>query len=378
MSEFIGQIVSSSENFVKINVPDDVSQRFDKVKEEAQEFINSRAFQNVIEISYLIRDVSTFMYEKFIRKNAERLQQQVQQFVEDNRPVLQEVCLFLVTWPGPWLFLLQCYISTSLLRFSKYLSKRLEKPETAVVNRALAILANFWNKFANIYHGHQVIGMEKIPHNTAAILVWYHGPVPIDYISLVSKLYLRDGRMVNSVVDKFLTGLPYWSDIETHFKLTTGGKGYCVDLLENGEIMGVAVGGAREALFDFDYNTEWSCRTGFAKVALLTGAPIIPIFTENIRETYCTMEAGKNIWRFLYEKTKLPLVPVYGGFPVRLTTHVGNPLRAKPDETADQFAQRVQKTMQEMISMHQPEGKGISELVLDRIYQQYNIEDKMV
>ena len=48
--------------------------------------------------------------------------------------------------------------------------------------------------------------MEKIPHNTAAILVWYHGPVPIDYISLVSKLYLRDGRMVNSVVDKFITG----------------------------------------------------------------------------------------------------------------------------------------------------------------------------
>ena len=30
MSEFIEQIVSSSENFVKINVPDDVNQRFDK------------------------------------------------------------------------------------------------------------------------------------------------------------------------------------------------------------------------------------------------------------------------------------------------------------------------------------------------------------
>merc|ERR1712198_497098 len=162
MSEFIEQIVSSSENFVKINVPDDVNQRFDKVKEEAHEIINSRAFQNLIEISYFIRDVSSFLYEKFIQKNAERLQQQVQQFVEDNRPVLQEVCLFLATWPGPWLFLLQCYISTSLLSFSKYLSKRLEKPETAVVNRALAILANFWNKFANIYHGHQaelVIGI---------------------------------------------------------------------------------------------------------------------------------------------------------------------------------------------------------------------------
>jgi len=371
MSEFIDQIVSSTENFVKINVPDEV-------KDQAQQIINSRNFQNLAETSYLIRDITSSVYEKFIKESVERLQQQVKQFVEDNRPVIQEIGLFLATWLGPWIFLLQCYISTALLRFSKYLSKRLEKPETAVVNRALAILANFWSKYADIFHGHKVYGMEKIPNNTAAILVWYHGPVPVDYMSLIAKLYLRDGRMVNSVVDKFLTGLPFWSDIERHFKLTAGGKGYCVDLLENGEILGVAVGGSREALFDFDYNTEWSSRTGFAKVALLTGAPIIPIFTENIREAYCTMEAGKNIWRFLYEKTKLPLVPVYGGFPVRLTTHVGNQIRAKPDETADSLAQRVQKSMQELISLHKNEGKGISELVLDRVYQQYNIEDKMV
>ena len=53
--------------------------------------------------------------------------------------------------------------------------------------------------------------------------------------------------------------------------MTTNGKGYCVDLLENGELLGVAVGGAREACFDSDYSADWGNRNGFAKVALFTG-----------------------------------------------------------------------------------------------------------
>merc|ERR1712131_276921 len=100
-------------------------------------------------------------------------------------------------------------------------------------------------------------------------------------------------------------------------ELTSGGRSYYVDKLKKGEIVGVAVGGAEEACFDFDYNTEWGSRTGFAKVALAAGVPIIPIFTENIREAYCSMRTGEDTWRFLYEKTKLPLGPVYGGFPVK-------------------------------------------------------------
>ena len=39
-----------------------------------------------------------------------------------------------------------------------------------------------------------------------------------------------------------------------------------MDLLEHGELMGVAVGGAREALFDSDYSADWGGRAGFAKV----------------------------------------------------------------------------------------------------------------
>ena len=45
----------------------------------------------------------------------------------------------------------------------------------------------------------------------------------------------------------------------------------CVELLEEGQVVGVAVGGAEEALFDWDYSPDWRKRNGFAQLALLTG-----------------------------------------------------------------------------------------------------------
>ena len=127
--------------------------------------------------------------------------------------------MFFITWIGPWILLLFWISSIGLVRFSKYLSKRLEKPETPLINRAIAILANFWSKYADLYHDHKVFGLENIPANGPAILVWYHGPIPVDYISLVAKLYLRDGRLVNSVVDKTFQNMPLWEEAQRHFKV---------------------------------------------------------------------------------------------------------------------------------------------------------------
>ena len=45
----------------------------------------------------------------------------------------------------------------------------------------------------------------------------------------------------------------------------------CASLLEEGQLLGVAVGGAEEALFDWDYSPDWRRRNGFAHLALLTG-----------------------------------------------------------------------------------------------------------
>ena len=52
------------------------------------------------------------------------------------------------------------------------------------------------------YLRQEIEGLENIPKEGAALLVWYHGPVPVDYIGLVARIYKRDGRLVNSIVDR--------------------------------------------------------------------------------------------------------------------------------------------------------------------------------
>ena len=74
--------------------------------------------------------------------------------------------------------------------------------------KGLDLTAQALSQLTRLYYNHEVQGMEKIPSKGAAILVWYHGVVPIDYMALVSRLYLRDERIVNSVVHRNLLNVP--------------------------------------------------------------------------------------------------------------------------------------------------------------------------
>ena len=73
----------------------------------------------------------------------------------------------------------------------------------------------------------------------------------------------------------------------------------------SGELLGIAPGGAYESLFgDSNYPVLWQQRLGFAKVALKANKPIIPVFTENIRECTMTlagrMTAGRSKKLFIF------------------------------------------------------------------------------
>ena len=80
-----------------------------------------------------------------------------------------------------------------------------------------------------------------------------------------------------------LTGNMLSRDMAKLLKVTSNGRSYYVEKLKKGEIVGVAVGGVEEACFDFDYNTEWGSRTGFANVALEAGKEIKLNLTSSIK-----------------------------------------------------------------------------------------------
>ena len=66
----------------------------------------------------------------------------------------------------------------------------------------------------------------------------------------------------------------------------------------SGEYLGIAPGGAFESLFgDSNYPVLWGQRAGFARVAIKANKPIIPMFTENIRESSLTLAGRMSVGR---------------------------------------------------------------------------------
>jgi hypothetical protein len=41
-------------------------------------------------------------------------------------------------------------------------------------------------------------------------------------------------------------------------------------------------------------------------------------------QAHMTLETGRWIGLYIFNTFRLPILPVYGGFPVKLITHIGN------------------------------------------------------
>ena len=137
------------------------------------------------------------------------------------------------------------------------------------------------------------LGFDNIPETGGALIVWYHGPVPIDYLALLVRTYLEKGRLIRSVMDKNLIMMPGAETFFRTFGFMPGGRDEVIKLLKEGHLVGCAPGGGYEAqLATTDYPIMWKQRKGFAVVAKEAQVPIIPMFTENIKEAYVNMQSG--------------------------------------------------------------------------------------
>uniref|UniRef100_A0A452IG16 Transmembrane protein 68 n=1 Tax=Gopherus agassizii TaxID=38772 RepID=A0A452IG16_9SAUR len=89
------------------------------------------------------------------------------------------------------------------------------------------------------------------------------------------------------------------------------------------------------------------------------------MFTQNLREGYRTL--GK-IWsfRWLYEYTRLPVVPLYGGFPVKFRTYIGDPIPYDPNVSASELAEKAKTAIQSLRDRHQKTPGNILRALLER------------
>jgi 1-acyl-sn-glycerol-3-phosphate acyltransferase len=55
--------------------------------------------------------------------------------------------------------------------------------------------------------GYEVHGMEKIPEG-AALIIFYHGAIPIDFYYFMAKIFIQKGRTCRVVADHFVFKIP--------------------------------------------------------------------------------------------------------------------------------------------------------------------------
>ena len=223
---------------------------------------------------------------------------------------------------------------------------------------------SFWDGFrislaaiteaqGKIWHNIEYVGLENLPKKRGALLIGYHGAIPLDAYYFVARCALEK-RKVKVVVDKFLFKAPGLGLLLKVLNLIPGTVSDCVSALEKGEILLIYPGGLRESLLsDENYNLIWNSRLGFSRVALEADVPIIPFFTQNIREAARSVKVSARFASWLYEKTRLPLIPIIGIFPVELKMIFGRPISFDDEESPLVVADVTTKKVQDLIKTHQ-------------------------
>lgn len=59
-----------------------------------------------------------------------------------------------------------------------------------------------------MFLGYEIEGLEKIPVDTPALFIYYHGAIPVDLYYFLARVFLLKNRLIHTVADRFLFRIP--------------------------------------------------------------------------------------------------------------------------------------------------------------------------
>ncbi|NKY37875.1 acyltransferase family protein [Nocardia speluncae] len=132
-------------------------------------------------------------------------------------------------------------------------------------------------------------GLSNIPESGPVLLVANHNLLGlIDAPLLLPEVLRRRGRLIRGLAENVLIRVPGVRHMLHHYGSVRGTRENCRTLLEHGEAVIVFPGGGREAIRrkGEKYTLRWEGRTGFARMAIECGVPILPVAMIGIDDAY--------------------------------------------------------------------------------------------
>lgn len=210
----------------------------------------------------------------------------------------------------------------------------------------------------------RVHGIDQVPEGPVLLVPNHGGQLPIDgiLVGLSMVLEANPPRVVRGMVERWFPTLPFVSSLFTRCGQVVGDPANCSALLDRGECIMVfpeGVGGSGK-LYDKRYQLQ-RFGTGFARLALEAGAPIVPVAVIGSEETYPAIHNAKRLAK-LFGAPYMPVTPFWPALgplgaiplPVQIDLHFGAPIHldGRPDDPdpviADKVA-HVRDTLQGMI-----------------------------
>ncbi|XP_013191711.1 monoacylglycerol/Diacylglycerol O-acyltransferase isoform X2 [Amyelois transitella] len=276
----------------------------------------------------------------------------------------------IVTFLLPAVIILLIYISSIIFHLYRlYRLRVVDGVQNDWKQAARLAVCALWDAHGWLWHGYEIRGLENIPEGPF-LVIYYHGALPIDMYYFIARMLLFKRRHIHTVADRFMFKIPGWASLLEGLSVIPGTVAQCAGVLRAGSPLAISPGGVFEAQFgDHEYRLHWKARVGFAKVAQEAKVPIIPMFTQNVREAFRTVGWLRGVCLRIYAATRIPLAPVYGGFPVKLITHLGEPIPYDPDLTPEQLQKKVANAISKLVDEHQRVPGNILLALTERIIE---------
>ena len=218
-------------------------------------------------------------------------------------------------------------------------------------------------KLAKLYHRYKVVGIESFPETGGVLLVTNHSLATYDGFLLGLELLEQKSRLSRGLGDDLLFRIPVLKKWCDDIGLVPASLSNAKKLLRDGEVLGVAPGGMREALRPSKerYKLKWHRRKGFIKLALTEQVPIVLAACPNADRIFKVYESF--LTALVYKKFKFPF-PLFKGIglsyvprPVKLTHYLSQPIYPPPidkdkisPEIIDEFHHKIALEMQKLMS----------------------------
>jgi 1-acyl-sn-glycerol-3-phosphate acyltransferase len=209
------------------------------------------------------------------------------------------------------------------------------------VKSAMNIVYPLYRKYFKV----RVFGLENVADEPYMMISNHTGQLPIDgaLITLAFAMELEKPRIVHSMVERFMAGLPFLGDLTAQAGSILGDRENCKWLLDKGESIVAfpeGVRGINKSTKDFYKLQKFS--NGFYRIALQAKSKILPISVVGAEEMFpIVFQGGDFAKKFGFPSLPLPLnfVPL----PSPIDIYIGAPIEVPDDLSSDAPDSEIRK-----------------------------------